>query len=247
MMTTATARNFRSGAYGDPAFVPFDVWHELYGESTEGTGYTHQWRTCDQRLSAYLMASVQSQAEVAEAVAMGWRTYRVDLEAIGPLINEVICPEESAGIQCDDCRLCGGTRKPAKNIVITPITKGDGPAVCYVNTGWLGMWKTWFAGNVPAITPAILGDYMAGRLPHARYETVEAWRGPSPVDGTPIVLILTGLSPLASKQSTNRKTGAMVQSYILRQDMAPIVAVMSAMDRAVCGDCPLRPATATQA
>jgi len=242
MITLATERNFRAGAYGDPAFVPYAVWQALYGDDTEGTGYTHQWRTCDQRLSAYMMASVQNEAEAAEAVAMGWRYYRVDLDGVGALEGEVVCPEQSRGVQCDDCRLCGGNRKPAKNVVIKPITKGEGPAVCYVNTGWLGMWKAWDAGNVPAIDPATIGEYMAGRLPTSRYKSVEAWRGASPVDGTPIVLILTGLSPLAGEQSDNSKTGAMVQSYILRQDMAPIVAVMAAADRAVCGDCPLRPA-----
>ena len=238
----AMTRNFRAGAYGDPAFVPYGVWYLLYGEATEGTGYTHQWRTCDQRLKEYLMASVESEAEAAEATAMGWRYYRVDLQGVGPLEGEIICPEQSHGIQCDDCLLCGGTRKPAKNILIKPIRRGSSEAVCYVNTGWLGMWRAWDAGNVPAIDPAIIGDYMAGRRPTSRYKTVEAWRGPSPYDGTPIVLILTGLSPLASEQSGNRKTGAMVQSYILRQDMSPIVAVMSAADRAVCGDCSLRPA-----
>ena len=63
------------------------------------------------------------------------------------------------------------------------------------------------------------------------------WEGPSPVDGSPIVLIITGL---AGKASANRKTGEMLQTWILRQDMDPVVALMSGHDRAICGDCPMR-------
>ena len=239
----ATSRNLRAGAYGDPAFVRYEVWAALYGDDTEGTGYTHQWRTCDQRMKRYFMASVQTAAEAAEAHAMGWRTYRVDLEGTGPVDGEVWCPEQTRGISCDDCRLCGGTAKAAKNIVITPIGKGSGPAKCYVNTGWAAWYKSWAAGNVPAVDPATLGRYLAGLEPGLRFKTVEAWRGASPVDGAPIVMIMTGLSPLASEQSVNRKTGPMVQTHIVRQDMAPVVAMMSGADRSICGDCPLRPAT----
>ena len=248
-MATPTQRNFRSGAYGDPATVPIEVWESLYGDGfdwstgTQGTGYTHLWKTCKPEYQKYLQASVQSIDEAVEAWDMGWQTYSVDLEGIGPQPGEITCPEQTLGINCDDCRLCGGTRKQAKNIVIKPILKGNGPARCYVNTGWLGMWETWKAGNVPAINPEVIGRYMAGLEPTLRYETVEAWKGKSPIDGGDIVLIITGLSPLKSKQSQNRKTGPLVQSYILRQDMAPVVAMMQGMDRSICGDCPLRPST----
>jgi hypothetical protein len=245
----STQRNLRAGAYGDPAFVPLDVWRALYGDGfdwdtgTQGTGYTHQWRTCDPGYQRFCMASVQSMAEAIDAWAMGWRTYRVDLEGVGPQAGEVTCPEQTRGISCDDCRLCGGTRKAAMNIVIDPITRGDGPATCYVNTGWLGMWRAWADGSTPAVAPESVGRYIAGLEPTSRYKTIEAWRGPSPVDGAPIVLIITGLSALPSEQSDNRKTGPMVQTYILRQDMAPVAAMMAGMDRSICGDCPLRPAT----
>jgi hypothetical protein len=58
-----------------------------------------------------------------------------------------------------------------------------------------------------------------------------AYRGPSLLDGSPIVLIvLTG-------KSTNAKTGAMVQTYILRSDMSPKDAVKTGADAAICGDC----------
>jgi hypothetical protein len=62
------------------------------------------------------------------------------------------------------------------------------------------------------------------------------WEGLSPVDNTPIVAIATGLG----KESKNAKTGAMVQIWILLQNVAPHDAVKSGEDQAVCGHCPLR-------
>ncbi len=59
------------------------------------------------------------------------------------------------------------------------------------------------------------------------------YEGPSQLDGAPIVVIAVGL---ASK-STNRKTGAMVQTYILRSDVDPIAAIKAGKDATICGDC----------
>jgi hypothetical protein len=64
------------------------------------------------------------------------------------------------------------------------------------------------------------------------------YTGPSALDGTPIVVIVTGLA----KGSANTKTGAMLQTWIIRQDMAPHEAQKTGADSAVCGQCPLRPA-----
>ena len=69
--------------------------------------------------------------------------------------------------------------------------------------------------------------------------TVEVWRGPSRIDGAPIVVLVTGL-----KGSTNAKTGSMVQSYILRADVAPLEALRTGADVSICGGCPLRPVSA---
>jgi hypothetical protein len=44
------------------------------------------------------------------------------------------------------------------------------------------------------------------------------YRGPSILDGSPIVVIATGLG----SGSSNRKTGALVQTWILRDDVSPI-------------------------
>jgi hypothetical protein len=62
------------------------------------------------------------------------------------------------------------------------------------------------------------------------------WEGESCLDGAPIVLIVIGFS----RKSTNRKTGGMLQSYILRRDVSPLEAVRIGLDPSVCGDCPHR-------
>jgi hypothetical protein len=59
------------------------------------------------------------------------------------------------------------------------------------------------------------------------------YEGPSKLDGEPIVVIATGLKG----DSKNSKTGAMVQTYILRADIDPINAVRSGADASICGDC----------
>lgn len=59
------------------------------------------------------------------------------------------------------------------------------------------------------------------------------WEGQSELDGMPIVVIATG----TRQGSTNRKTGAMLQTYILRADVAPIDAVKTGADASICGGC----------
>lgn len=45
---------------------------------------------------------------------------------------------------------------------------------------------------------------------------------------------------IATTESSNRKTGDMVQIWILRNDMSPVEAVRDGQDSAICGDCKLR-------
>lgn len=54
--------------------------------------------------------------------------------------------------------------------------------------------------------------------------------GPSMLDGAPIIGI-------AILESDNRKTGDMVQTYILRADEHPVAAIRSGADASICGDC----------
>ena len=70
----------------------------------------------------------------------------------------------------------------------------------------------------------------------SRPNGVTLWTGPSPVDGAPIAVILTGLV----NESKNRKTGPMLQTWILRTDVLPTDAIKSGADASICGACPLR-------
>lgn len=61
------------------------------------------------------------------------------------------------------------------------------------------------------------------------------WEGISLIDRkTPIVVIATGVY---GSRSTNRKTGGMIQTYILRSDMPPLQAIATGADSAICGGC----------
>jgi hypothetical protein len=59
------------------------------------------------------------------------------------------------------------------------------------------------------------------------------YRGPSLIDGGPIVAI-------ATFRSDNQKTGDVPQVWILREDSNPVAATRTGADRSICGDCPLR-------
>lgn len=59
------------------------------------------------------------------------------------------------------------------------------------------------------------------------------YTGISPVDGSPIVGIVTGVA----KKSANPKTGDMLQTWILRMDKHPSEAMNDGSDDAICGNC----------
>lgn len=59
------------------------------------------------------------------------------------------------------------------------------------------------------------------------------YRGPSLLNGRPIVVV-------ASYSERNRKTGGMVQTYILSDEADPVTASRTGADASICGDCPLR-------
>jgi len=125
-------RVFRIGSYGDPAAVPFEVWDKICSVSNGYTGYTHQWKTCDQRLKSICMASVDSidgyLKEYDKAKSMGWRTFRVFADDKGisvydvKLGREFVCPaSKEAGVKtdCEHCRACSGhSSKTTKDVLI---------------------------------------------------------------------------------------------------------------------------------
>jgi hypothetical protein len=112
-------KGLRLGAYGDPTAIPYGHWRTLMAQkdSTSHTGYTHQWRTCDQRFQSLCMASVDNEDEQREASKLGWRTYRVMPTGAALLAGEILCPS-SRGVKCTDCRLCAGTANTGRNIAI---------------------------------------------------------------------------------------------------------------------------------
>jgi hypothetical protein len=59
------------------------------------------------------------------------------------------------------------------------------------------------------------------------------YKGPSLLDGQPIVVI-------ATYSNRNTKTGHVVQTYILRSDMNPLEASKTGADYSICGNCPMR-------
>jgi hypothetical protein len=65
------------------------------------------------------------------------------------------------------------------------------------------------------------------------------YEGPSAIDAQPIVIIANRIE---GRDSKNEKTGAMVQTWIMRADMGPLVAAKTGADVSICGQCPARPA-----
>jgi hypothetical protein len=59
------------------------------------------------------------------------------------------------------------------------------------------------------------------------------YRGPSLIDGAPIVGV-------AVYSDRNGKTGRVLQTYIIRADMNPLEASKTGADVSICGTCPLR-------
>jgi len=59
------------------------------------------------------------------------------------------------------------------------------------------------------------------------------YQGPSILDGAPIVV-------LATLETSNKKTGNMVQTWIIRSDIDPVQASKQGQDVSICGNCPHR-------
>ena len=115
-------KNVRIGSYGDPGAIPFEIWDNICSVAKTVTGYSHQFKTCDQRLKKYCLASTDSEKEYFEAQGMGWRTFRIRLQDSPVLEDEIICRaslKTNKNITCSTCGLCNGVSKGlSKNITI---------------------------------------------------------------------------------------------------------------------------------
>ena len=77
-------------------------------------GYTHAWRIVPRRLfgSAVILASVESEAQGAEARAAGYRpaivvpTHATQRASVGIAGRVTPCPQQTRGVSCIDCGLC---------------------------------------------------------------------------------------------------------------------------------------------
>lgn len=111
----------RFGSYGDPTAVPFEIWKLLSRYSLFHTGYTHQWKNCDQRFKSLLMASVDNPEERELAKQLGWTTFRVRRPDEPLQKNEMIClasEEASKKQQCITCGMCDPNRNQDVAIIV---------------------------------------------------------------------------------------------------------------------------------
>jgi hypothetical protein len=111
-------RMVRIGTYGDGAAAPRFVWDDLLFEAEGHNAYSHNGG--DPRI---YMQSADTLPQAQAAWSSGFRTFRVVHDTTHLQPNEILCPS-SRGVQCVDCRLCGGTQVKAKSIAI--VVHGNG-------------------------------------------------------------------------------------------------------------------------
>lgn len=111
-------RMVRFGSYGDPYAAPIGIWRAMARDALGWTGYTHQWRKAGADWTRLVMASADSLAEMGEAHARGYRTFRVTAKPFENVKGlETVCPaskEKGAVTDCATCRACMGTASKAR-------------------------------------------------------------------------------------------------------------------------------------
>jgi len=118
-----TGLKLRIGTYGDGAAAPIDVWQQLTQFTAGHVGYSHQWLNPSfdhAQWAKLVMASADTIDEAAQANLYGMRVFRVSV-GVDKQQGEVSCPasaESGKKTTCDNCMLCAGTTKAAKDIVI---------------------------------------------------------------------------------------------------------------------------------
>lgn len=123
----AVGYTVRIGSYGDGAAIDPRIWSALLAGATGHTGYSHQ-HSIDFGQYKTMMYSADSEQEAAQAHQKGYRTFRViplktwqDQGKAALMQNEINCPaskEAGQRVQCNECKLCGGSNQVGKNIAI---------------------------------------------------------------------------------------------------------------------------------
>lgn len=111
----------RLGSYGDPAAVPYSILGALASSAPFHTGYTHQWRTCPAVYRNALMASCDSPDDIAQAQALGYRTFTVS--STKPAPGHVLCPaskEAGKKLTCAECKACDGNATARRSNIYIP-------------------------------------------------------------------------------------------------------------------------------
>lgn len=115
-------QQIRITAFGDAAAIPWDAWQPLIKAADCNTGFTHQWKTCDQRWNELLMASVETPADLLLANQMGWRTFRPLTSKNDLLPSERLCTNYlDEDVTCEDCGLCSGTSGKGLTNIANPV------------------------------------------------------------------------------------------------------------------------------
>ncbi|MET0375914.1 MAG: hypothetical protein ABW128_16870 [Rhizorhabdus sp.] len=128
-------RMIRLGTYGDPTAAPFAMWTVALKRAKGWTGYTHQFKRVSSAWSQLVMASADTEQQMYDAHALGYRTFRVSPVGGKPLAGlEVMCPaSEEAGrkTECLSCQACMGTSGKARVSIQIP---AHGTGKRYVNS-----------------------------------------------------------------------------------------------------------------
>jgi len=113
-----TAKCVRFGAIGDPSAINYNrlISHiiAIKKAGLKILGFTHFWRTCNQGLRKYLLASADDWQGVKDAVEQGWRTalyVQKDWQngakkGVLDGVRFARCPSQTRKIPCNDCKLC---------------------------------------------------------------------------------------------------------------------------------------------
>jgi len=133
-----TGLKLRIGTYGDGAAAPVKIWQQLTQFTADHVGYSHQWENPSFDHAAWsklVMASADTIDEAARANLYGMRVFRVSV-GVDKQAGEAACPasaESGKKTTCDNCMLCAGTSKAAKDIVIADHALGHKKRVISIN------------------------------------------------------------------------------------------------------------------